>query len=151
MADYAAVDSVGKLNIIGGGITIVPPTSTGLTTPLSVVVTITVPPEFYNEECSAEVQLEDASGSIVSLPGPAEPQLMRIGQSLAFEEPNHRGATVPRRTLRSRHQFVLNFAAGLPLAVGQKYTWRVRIDGDSNQSWTEEFFVPGAAPGPVLG
>jgi len=151
LADYAAADAAGKLNVIGGGITIIGLTSTGTTSPFSVVVTITVPPQLYNAECAVELQLEDSAGEIVALPGPAEPQLMRIGQSIAFDEPTHKGAPVPRRTLRSRQQFVLNFAAGLPLTLGLKYTWRVKIDATSRDSWTEEFFVPGPVPGPVLG
>lgn len=151
LADYAAVDTAGKLNVIGGGVTIIGLSNTGATSPFSLVVTITVPPPLYNAECAIEVQLEDPAGEIVSLPGSATPQLMRIGQSITFDEPNHKGVPVPRRTLRSRQQFVVNFAAGLPLTLGQKYTWRVKIDSASRDSWTEEFFVPGPVPGSVLG
>jgi len=76
---------------------------------------------------------------------------MRIGHSVTFDEPTFQGMTVPRRTMRARKQWVLQFAAGLPLSIGQKYAWRVRIDGDTNDRWIEEFFVPGPAPGVVLG
>lgn len=154
IADYAASDSANKLNIIGGGVnTVGIDPGTGQTAPFSLVVSVAVPAAHYNEESAVELVLEGASGEVVSLPGPSgEGQLMRIAQAVKFEEPRFPpGIHVPRKTVRARSQWVINFAAGLPLAVGQKYVWRVKIDTHSHDDWTEEVYVPGPVPGPVLG
>src|ERR1022692_4022310 len=31
--------------------------------------------------------------------------------------------------------------AGLPIAAGQRYLWRLKIDGEGRDDWTEEFVV----------
>jgi hypothetical protein len=152
IADYAAVDAGGKLNIIGGGIAVIGHVQpTGATPPFALVVSITVPPKHYNADCSVEIILEDSGGTPVSVPGPTgQSQVMRIGQATRFEEPKLLPG-IPRNELRARAQFVLAFATGLPIQIGQRYRWRVKIDHDTRDEWTEEFFVPGPAPAPVLG
>lgn len=152
LADYAAVDAAGKLNIIGGGITAIGYVKdTGLTAAFAVVVLIMVPSQHLGAECSVELVLEDEAGNPVSLPGPAgEAQTMRIGRVIQFTEPKALPG-VPRLALGIRHQLVLGFANGLPLPVGQRYAWRVKIDHDSKGDWIEDFFVPGPPPGFVIG
>jgi hypothetical protein len=153
VADYAAVDSAGKINIIGGGLNsigYVP--NMGQTAPFAVVVRISVPPKHYNAECSVEILLEDSAGNAVQLPGPTgEAQVVRVGQAVRFEEPILPGISVPRHVLRSRQQWVLAFNTGLPLTLGQRYVWRVKIDTETREDWTEEVFVPGQAAGPIFG
>jgi hypothetical protein len=152
IADYAAADAAGKLNVIGGGITAlghVP--NTGQTAPFALAVWVSVPPKHYNVECSVEIVLEDSTGNPVSLPGPTgAAQVMRVGQAVRFEEPTSPPG-IPRHTLRSRTQWVLAFATGLPLPVGQRYAWRVKIDHQTREDWIEEFVLPGPVPGPVIG
>jgi hypothetical protein len=158
IADYASVDAARKLNVIGGGLTLIGQPDqisagvpSGFTAPFALVVSVTVKPTLYRSECSIEVALEDSKGELVKLPGPAgEPQKMRIAQNSVFEEPNF-PAGVPRGLLRARTLFVLMFSNGLPLAIGQRYVWRVTIDHDTRDDWTEEFFVPGPPPGLVIG
>lgn len=158
IADYASVDVAGKLNVIGGGLTVIgqadrvgPGGPTGFTAPFGLVVSVGVGPTLYRSECALEVALEDSKGEVVELPGPAgQPQKMRIAQNVVFEEPNL-PAGVPRSSLRARSLLVLMFNGGLPLAIGQRYVWRVRIDHDTRDDWTEEFSVPGPPPGPVIG
>ncbi len=152
LADYAASDAANKLNVIGGGVAVVGfVPALNQTAAFSVVVTVSVPPSHYNSECSMELVLEDPTGTPVSLPGPTgEPQIIRVGQVVKFEEPKTQPG-IPRGSLRSRNQWVLGFATGLPLALGQKYVWRVKIDHETRDEWTEEFFVPGPTPGLVLG
>jgi hypothetical protein len=153
IADYAAADSVEKLNIIGGGVSVLGLTQTGATTPFALVVIISLPPALYRSDCSVEIVLEDSSGNVVSVPGPTtEPQLMRVAQAVTFDEPPPiRGVLMPRDALRARKQFVLNFTLGLPLAMGEQYAWRVKIDGDTRDHWAEIFVVPRPNPGPVIG
>lgn len=153
LADYAAVDAASKLNVIGGGLTLVGfNPEPGLTAPFAVVASVGVPPGLYGAECSVEIILEDSSGEPVSLPGPTgETQTMRVGQAITFERPTFPVAHVPQGVMGARVQWVLAFSTGLPLAVGQRYVWRVKIDHDTRDDWIEEFFVPGPAPGPVIG
>lgn len=158
LADYASVDAAGKLNVIGGGLTVigqpaqvVPGGPTGFTASFGLIVSVTVDPTLYRSECALEVALEDSKGELVELPGPAgRPQKMRIAQNVVFDE-SAPVAGVPRSLLRARTLLVLMFNNGLPLAIGQRYVWRVRIDHDSRDDWTEEFFIPGPPPGPVIG
>ncbi len=157
LADYAAADAAGKLDIIGGGLTGLGQNrgTPGLTLPFALVVLIVVPPQFYNEQCSVEILLEDSAGSLAVLPAPAPgmtPQPMRIGQAITFEEQRFpAGVNAPRGFLPLRAQWVVAFNPGLPLLVGQGYKWRVRIDDETRDEWTERFVVFGPAPGPVLG
>ncbi|CNK07885.1 Uncharacterised protein [Mycobacterium tuberculosis] len=58
---------------------------------------------------------------------------------------------VPPNTVRPSHQFVMHFANGLPLQPNKRYTWRVRVDHDTHDEWTETFYVLTADPGAVFG
>ena len=114
IADYAAVDATAKLNIIGGGISVIGYVQqAGTTSPFALVVSISVPPKHYNADCVVEIILEDSTGTAVSLPTPTgESQIMRIGQAVHLEEPKLMPG-IPRHELRARTQFVIGFAAGL--------------------------------------
>ncbi len=150
IADYAATDAAGKLNVIGGGLTIIG-YQMNTTSAFALVVWVSVPPKHYNADCAVEIVLEDSSGTPVGLPTPTgQSQIMRIGQVVRFEEPKLPPG-VPRHEMQSRTQFVFAFPTGLPIQVGQRYAWRVKLDDHSRDDWAEEFFVPGPAPGPVLG
>jgi hypothetical protein len=159
IADYVAIDAAGKLNVIGGSLSVLGQQDqgsgapSGFTVPFGLVVSVAVQSTLYGSECALEVALEDSKGEVVKLPGPAgQPQKMRIAQNSVFEEPRLPAvAGVPRGSLRARTNFVLMFNNGLPLAIGQLYLWRVRIDHDTRDDWTEEFFVPGPPPEPVIG
>ena len=152
VCDYASQDT-SKLNIIGGGFQFAGFTEEGLTAPQTVVVVIDADPRHYNDEFAFELVLENRTGDVVELPGPAgAPQAMRVAQVLRAEEPRpQRGVHVPRGLLPGRRQVVANFPAGLPLRPGELYSWRVRIDGDSKPDWVARFYVPGPPPAPVLG
>jgi hypothetical protein len=153
LADYAANDATGKLNVIGGGVDAIGfNPAAGLTVGFALVVTIKVPPAHYGDECAVEIILEDDSGEVVALPGPTpEGQKMRVGQAVRFEEPVFPGTNIARGVLPARWRSVLGFATGLPLALGQRYTWRVRIDHHSDGHWVYPFVVPGPPAGPVIG
>ncbi|MGW4848237.1 hypothetical protein [Nocardia brasiliensis] len=148
MADYANADPQSKLNVIGGGITIIPVNAeTSATAPFSVVAIATFEARFVGETPAVELQLESEAGDLVELPGAigrlGTPQYVRVGtaQQLKTMEPS----------LRPRQQIALNFATGLPLMSGQLYRWRVKIDHETRDYWTYDFFVSTKAPGPTLG
>jgi len=159
LADYAASDAVGKLNLIGGGLAVigqateqVPGVATGNSLPFSVVASVAVGPELYGTECAVELVLEDDQGKQVWLPGQGggESQAVRIKQTVRFGKPHFPGDMgVPASRLRARTQWVLMFPGGLPLAPGTLYKWRVRIDQQSRDDWAEEFYVPNR-PGSVI-
>lgn len=156
VTDYAVVDAVGKVNIIGGGLTGVGinPTTQG-TVPFALFVSVAVPPRLYNAECAVEIFLADAAGDLVSIPGPAQgmpQQPLRVGQAVRFEEPRfNQPVNALTRYLYAKTQWVMSFATGLPLVPGQGYTWRVNIDDTSRDEWSERFVVMGPPVGPVLG
>jgi hypothetical protein len=152
MADYAAVDSTGKLNVIGGGVTVVgsPPAGPGRI-PLSLIVWVVVPPQHYGANSTVEVTLEDDSGEIVTWPSGSsgEPELARIVQQVRFPEPNlPRGSDAVRGFLPARLQFVVGFPGGLALAKDRGYRWRVTVDDQSREDWTEHFVVVAGRPTP---
>lgn len=153
LADYAAIDPANKVNIIGSGLNILGfNREASVTAPFALVVSVRVPPTYYEAECSVEIVLEDPAGTQVLLPGPTgEAQPMRVGQAVRFDRPSFQGIHVPQGAIHARSQWVLYFSGGLPLSVGQPYVWRVRIDHESRDDWTEEFFVPGPVAGPVIG
>lgn len=159
IADYAGTDLSGKLNIVGGLVTVLGsnPVISGMTSPFSLAVWVSVPPNHYDAECSVQVVLEDASGEPVSVPGPAgESSIMRIVQPVTFKPPVFPGlGAVPSGlSLPSRAQWVAAFPTGLPLAVGKQYSWRVKIDDVTRDDWIEAFMVveqvaaPGTTPPP---
>lgn len=156
LADYAIADPAGKLNVVGGGLNGVGQNpATGLTLAFALVVSVGVPPQFYNDGAAVEIVLEDGVGNLVVLPAPAPgmpDQPVRIGQALTFEEPRFGpGVSAPRRYLPARTQWVMGVSPGLPLIAGQSYRWRVRIDDETRDDWTEPFVVFGPPAGPVLG
>lgn len=145
MADYAAVDAAGKLSVIGGGISVVLKNpNAGQTAPVTLVVSLAVPPDRYGDECAIEITLEDASGEIVTMPGavPGAPQPLQINNSTKFSEPmTQRPEVAPKGYLWAVAQLVAQFPVGLPLASGAGYQWRVKIDNQTNDEWTERFIV----------
>jgi len=156
LADYAVVDPAGKINAIGGGLTAVGfNPGTGMSASFALFVQVGVPPALYGSQSAIEILLQDAGGELVELPGPAPglpQQPVRVGQAVRFDEPQFpQPVSVPARFLQARVQWVLGFTSGLPLMPSQAYSWRVKIDDESNDEWIERFVVLGPAPGPVIG
>ncbi len=152
LADFANADPVNKLNIIGAGITmigLVP--NTVATVPHAVVATISFPPKFVGESPAVELALEHDDGTLVTIQGPAGPQFLRVGHAQALKPTVVQDVDMPPNAVRPSHQFVMYFASGLPLEPNRSYTWRVRIDHDTHDAWTETFYVATAATPPVLG
>lgn len=155
LADYAVAEA-GKINALGAGVNVVGinPGGRGLTSGFAVVVQVSVPRQFYDAECSIEILLEDAGGKLVAIPpSPGlPPQPIRVGQVTRFNPPRlPQPVSAPPSYLPGRVQWVLNFTTGLPLAPGQGYVWRVKIDDTTKDDWLERFVVIGPPLGPVLG
>jgi hypothetical protein len=155
LADYAVTDRLNKLQVIGGGLQVLGRDhNTGATAAFALVVTMSFDPAVINEQYAFEIVLENTDGTPVELgaaPAGSTSKVMRFGQTLQVEEPNFRGAGVPRHALPSRAQVVLYFNTGLPLPAGRVMHWRARIDGDTKPDWVLPFFVQAPPSGPVLG
>lgn len=156
LANHISVDASDAANILGAGIELISvDPATGMTVPFALMALISFRREDAGEAPAIEVTLEDASGNAVMLPSPAgplgPPQAIRVAAANQLQERLFPGIYVPRGTVRPRVQVVLNFATGLPLAVGQSYSFRVRIDNQTKDHWVEPFYIPGPNPGPVIG
>jgi hypothetical protein len=155
MSDFAVADQLGKLQVVGGGLqTLTRDHNTGTTTAFAVTVGQSFPSALGGEQYVFELVLEDSAGKPVELPAApagAVSSVIRFGQTMQVEEPNVRGTGVARHAIPARSQVVVYFNTGLPLATGQVYTWRARIDGESKPEWTWVFVVPAPPAGPVLG
>ncbi|KZS82298.1 hypothetical protein A4G29_12270 [Mycobacterium kansasii] len=152
LADFANADPANKVNMIGGGVSVLSfDSDAGTTTPHAVVAKVSFPPRFVGESPAIELALEHDDGSLVTLPGPMGPQFLRVGAAAPLKPAVFPGFNVPPNTLRSSSQFVMYFASGLPLEPNKRYCWRVKIDHDTREEWTETFYVVTAAPGPVIG
>lgn len=155
LADYA-VAAGGKLTVVGGGISVAAVTpSTGLTAPFAVIATVSFDPTFLGESPAVELQLEDQNGQLVEIPGAVGPvgqaQYMRVGTSNQLKPSMDQHQHIPTDATRPKVQILLNFQSGLALSPGMRYTWRVRIDGNSRDEWTEWLYVSTPAPGVALG
>jgi hypothetical protein len=118
----------------------------------SVVVSIDISPEHYNDEFSLGLALYDSGSQIVFAPGPMWQALpLRIRQVIRAEEPEVPGHIIPKSALWAHSQFIASFQGGLPLAAGETYAWKVRLDGDDSRSWATTFHVVGPLLGPVIG
>lgn len=150
LADYAAADDTGKLNIVGGGISIVGINPQTQATPaISVVATVSFDPAFIGESPAVELQLEDEHGEIFVMPGDP-PQKLRAGVSSEVKSSGVAGLTVPGNAVRPKSQIVMQFMNGLPLKPGHTYRWRVKVDHMTRDEWTESLYVPTVAIGPTL-
>jgi hypothetical protein len=150
LADFARVDTEGKLNVVGGGVTGLGfDLGQGLTSRFTLVVIVWVPATLLPAECALEVYLTQA-GSVVMAPGPVDSQAIRISQNVIVE-PLLAFPPAARSHVGSHYTSVLDFNNGLPLAPGGMYEWNVRIDGDETQTWSLPITVAGAPGSPVLG
>lgn len=149
MSDFAVTDGLNRLQVIGGGLQVVGRDhKKGVSSAFALTVTMSFDPAVINEQYAFEIVLENPDGTPATL---GEGNVMRFGQTLQVEEPNFRGAQVPRHALPPRTQMVLYFNTGLPLPAGRVLVWRARIDGDSRRDWVLPFFVTAPPAGPVLG
>ena len=125
LADSAQADPTGKLHALGLGwtMTVTP------TPPAAVVALIEVEWSESNQPFHVTLELLDADGERVSIPGPIGPsELVIEGDMETGRPPGHPHGT---------SQFVpltLNVAGGMPLQVGQRYQWRLSIDGEAREA-----------------
>ena len=149
IGDYGVIDQqLGKITLVGGGISLIgkPPNSEN-TAPFAVVAVADFDPKHLGERPNVELALEDEDGQLVALPSPpgatgGATQYIRIASNDALDRREVPGMQVPADALRPRVTLMLMLQNGLPLAVGKKYAWRLKIDNETCDGWTEPFYVP---------
>ncbi len=152
IADFVNTDAAGKLNIVGGGISMVGfDANLKATIPHAVVARIAFPPKYVGDSPAVELALERDDGSLVALPNPMGPQFLRVGSADALKPAVVQGVDVPPHAVWPSVHFAMFFSGGLPLDPGKVYTWRVKVDHDTREGWTENFFVFVPSSGPVIG
>jgi hypothetical protein len=148
VADYVAVAESHKFTIVGSGITLVGrDPQTGLTAPISVVAIATFDPKFLGESPIVEFSFETDDGQLVEMPPPpnqpdAPPQPLRITPGPSPLMPTVvKGVEVPAAAARPKIQMMMQFQSGLPLLADRRYLWRITIDGETRDEWTESLYV----------
>lgn len=150
LADFVNNDAAGKVNVVGGGLSLIGfDPATGQSAPFAVLAHLTcaIP---GTETAAVELLLADSSGNVVMLPTPTgESQAMRVAQNVQFQPPVAPGVVLPAGALGATAQIIMHFLAGLPLRLGESYTWRLQVDHEPVASTS--FFIPGPPQGPVIG
>ncbi len=154
LADYVAIDAIGKINVVGGGVAICPLSPQGLTAPLHLLVTIDVARQHVGTEFPICIELRRlADDSVVDVP--TDPtgrrEALRIQQMVSPEATVIEGRPVQDQNLPARLQFAVAFATGLPLPPGQVYAFTVEVDSQRRPEWSYAFVVPARPSGPVFG
>jgi hypothetical protein len=152
IADYAIADAVGKLNVIGGGITLIGHQPGGATAPFTVLISVAVPARFAGQEYALTVELiNETTGRHVSVPsneGP--PQVLRAQQVVTVPPLQIPQGFKPPPDAFVAHNVAMGFPTGIPLPAGNTFDFRVQIDGNVMPK-TIRFHILKPDPGPVLG
>jgi hypothetical protein len=142
LADYAVADQQGKMTLVGAGVSIfgINP-NTGTTAPFAVWVNVTFPPSAVGDIPAVELALETDDGRLFEVPGATDeqgqPQTLRVKSSETLRPTVLPGTDLPLGVVRPKAQIVLQFQTGLPLAADQTYRWRVKVDNETRDEWTE--------------
>jgi hypothetical protein len=135
LADYATV-AEGKLTIVGGGWSLTGPDPQ----PFGIAILIHVPWDQANRKHLLRLELVDADGSSVAVPvdedGGGE-QAIVFFDDVEFEVGRPPGIK-PGTPLELP---VAVNSGPLPLEPGERYVWRLSIDGQSDEDWQVGFSV----------
>jgi hypothetical protein len=138
LADSAQTDQNGKIHALGLGWTF----TVSPTPPLAVVLLIDVEWTETNEKFEVKAELVTADGAAISGEGPAGP--IPVAFAGVFEVGRPPG--LPHGT-PVRLPIAVNLGPGLPLVPGQRYVWRVSVDGVHEDGWDASFLIRDAQPG----
>ena len=152
VADYAAVDPRGKLNVLGGNISFLPLMPHGLTPACAVAVQVEVPNKHAGQEYDLSLDLYDqTAGQVVMVDGPGgTKQAMRVQQVVHVQPVQLPGVELPGDYYIGT-AIVLHFAGGLALTKGHTYDWRVHINAKQAKAWMARFHVLDELGQPIFG
>jgi hypothetical protein len=127
MLAEAAQVADGKLNLLGGGISVLPPRPQ----PMAVAILVRVPWSRADDVIPWACELLTADGMPVMA---GDVPVLVNGQVAAGRPPGWpEGQALPVPV-------VINFSA-LPVEPGQAYRWRLAVDGAADDDWVVEFSV----------
>lgn len=138
LADTGQQDPYGKTHLLGAGWSTTQVGPAGLVPDQAVAVFIEVPWDRCNRELAFLLQLIDADGRPVQLPSAEDESAAAIQVESVVTATPPPGA--PNGTPGTASFFV-HLQGGLPLAAGQRYSWQVSLDGETDDSWRASFFV----------
>lgn len=125
----AAQEVGGKLYILGGGWSVCGPQPT----PMAIATRIEVPWDQANRRFSWQLALLDADGNPVNLATPEGERPVEVGGEFEVGRPP---GLLPGTPL----DMALTVTFGpLPLPAGNRYVWRLNIDGRSEEDWNVSF------------
>lgn len=105
--------------------------------PQAVIALVDVPWDMTNQPHEMVLQLLDADGQTVQVPGPTgEPQPLRVENRVEVGRP----PGLPSGT-EIKVPLVINLGQGLPLVPGQRYRWQLEINGHTKEHWSAAFYV----------
>jgi len=136
LADFAQVAD-GKLNIIGGGWSVIGP----MPVPSAVAVKIQVPWDQTNVKHTVALELKDEDGAPVTFPTPMGPQPVKIEGALEVGRPP---GVRPGTPLEAPMAFNVG---PLPLTPDRRFTWVLTIDDESHEDWQVSFSTRALPPG----
>lgn len=137
LADFAQAVN-GKLYIMGGGWSILGAQGN----PTAIAIKIEVPWNEANRKHNLKLELLDADYRPVPLPAPTGPSPLVISGEFEVGRP---AGLLPGTPI----DVPLAFNIGpLPLAQGQRYLWKLTINGKTNEHWEVAFSTRPAGPGP---
>ncbi len=119
----------GKLYILGGGWSVTGPQPT----PAGIAIKIEVTANEFDRNHHWELFLEDADGALVLLDTPEGPQSLEVRGDFV--------ATAPTDAMPGTPVIVpmgINFGP-LPLTPGQRFTWRLVVNGESLEGSSASF------------
>lgn len=123
----------GKLYILGGGWSLIGPDPT----PSAVAVKLEVPWDRANHRYQLMLQLVDADGQAVVVPSPEGGESQPLEFTAEFEAGRPPGL---RAGTPLDGAFAINLGP-LPLEPGNRYAWRLMIDGETEPEWQIGFSV----------
>lgn len=137
LADYAITDPAGKIHAIGMGWSTIPTP----TPPHGLIVLLEVAWDETNRKVQFLAELVDADGKPVTLPGPVGAMPVQIQGDVEAGRPPGLPHGTPIIC-----PLTVNVGPGLALIAGQRYEWRLSIDGKSNADWSASFLVTAHPP-----
>lgn len=146
LADYVGIDTAGKLNIVGGGISSIGSYPDGMTAPFSVLVILDFKPEFDGQKFQYGLELVDLAGEPVELEGPeGKSRLQLFNEQTAGIEPNspdiQKRQGVPPGIIPIGVRSVVALTNGIPLPSTNFYSWRLTVDSQEVPGGTRTFYV----------
>jgi hypothetical protein len=131
----------GKLYILGGGWSVTGPGPTQM----AIALRIDVPWDETNRTHHIRLELMDGDGNAVMLPGP-------MGEVAVFFEGDFEVGRPPGVHPGTPMVVPLAFGMGpMQLLPGNRYTWKLSIDGEEDENWQVGFSTRRAdtPPGPM--